>query len=236
MTFKICVSIPVRDIKKIHEDADKAKYEGADLIELRFDFLNSISFKDVRDAAKIVRSEGLPSIFTLRSEREGGFFPETKEAERANIILEALNHFDFVDIELETRNKLLGRIIKTAMNHGVKTIISKHNFKRTPKVEEILKVLRKERKLNAYICKYVSMARNLRDNLTVLEACLKFSGRKILFCAGELGIFSRVITPIYGSEWTYASLNEHTAPGQLNLQNMRNLASLFSSMSSNCLH
>ncbi len=38
---------------------------------------------------------------------------------------------------------------------------------------------------------------------------------------GELGIFSRIMCTLAGSFLTYASFEEKTAPGQLNIKKMR---------------
>ena len=43
---------------------------------------------------------------------------------------------------------------------------------------------------------------------------------------GELGIFSRIVCPLAGSFLTYASFEEKTAPGQLNIKKMREIYNL----------
>jgi 3-dehydroquinate dehydratase type I len=50
----------------------------------------------------------------------------------------------------------------------------------------------------------------------------------ISFCMGELGIFSRIMCVIAGSFLTYASLEERTAPGQINIKNMRDFLQILS--------
>jgi len=45
---------------------------------------------------------------------------------------------------------------------------------------------------------------------------------------GELGIFSRIACVLTGSFLTYASLEEKTAPGQINIDEMREIYHLFS--------
>jgi hypothetical protein len=62
------------------------------------------------------------------------------------------------------------------------------------------------------------------DNLAALEMCRSLSGhRRVVFCHGNMGRVSRVLAPLFGSEWTYASLKRgrEAAPGQIDLQSMR---------------
>jgi len=45
---------------------------------------------------------------------------------------------------------------------------------------------------------------------------------------GEKGIISRIFSPYFGGFFTFASIKELTAPGQINIEDMRKIIDLFS--------
>ncbi|MFX1589330.1 MAG: type I 3-dehydroquinate dehydratase, partial [Promethearchaeota archaeon] len=74
--------------------------------------------------------------------------------------------------------------------------------------------------------KLIFTAQKFEDNLIPLKLCkeLSHSNQKIIsFCMGSLGIFSRLMCVLTGSFLTYASLEEKTASGQLNIRKMREI-------------
>ena len=78
------------------------------------------------------------------------------------------------------------------------------------------------------IFKMIFTAQKFEDNLIPMKICRDLLERNkcksvISFCMGELGIFSRIMCVIAGSFLTYASLEERTAPGQINIRNMREI-------------
>jgi 3-dehydroquinate dehydratase-1 len=40
---------------------------------------------------------------------------------------------------------------------------------------------------------------------------------------GELGRYTRVVAPLFGSPITYASLTNESAPGQMDIENTKNI-------------
>ena len=43
---------------------------------------------------------------------------------------------------------------------------------------------------------------------------------------GEIGILSRILCVKFGSLWTYASMEDKTAPGQIKIEKMREIHQL----------
>ena len=76
------------------------------------------------------------------------------------------------------------------------------------------------------IIKIVTHAQVVEDNLRVLRL-IPYARKKeraiITLCMGELGKISRVMAPLLGAAWGYASLEKGTesAPGQLTAEEMR---------------
>jgi 3-dehydroquinate dehydratase type I len=77
--------------------------------------------------------------------------------------------------------------------------------------------------------KIVTLARRPEDNLRVLEliafARESFDTRAVAFCMGPLGKWSRAVSLLLGSPWTYVQLPGQgaAAPGQYSAKEMRAL-------------
>ena len=84
----------------------------------------------------------------------------------------------------------------------------------------------KPKKHQNYIYKVIFTAQSFEDNIIPLRLCKEFSNsthKLISFCMGTVGIFSRIMCVTVGSFLTYASLEEKTAPGQINIDKMRDI-------------
>jgi 3-dehydroquinate dehydratase type I len=135
--------------------------------------------------------------------------------------------FDYVDIDLSIASV---NTIQKLKDLGGGVIISHHNLTGTPSEERLLAILRSEMDLGGDICKIVTRATHPNDNLTLL----KFVGdnsqrtRIVSFAMGKLGIPSRVLSPIFGAEFTFASLDNQlsTAEGQLSIDSLRDAWSI----------
>jgi 3-dehydroquinate dehydratase-1 len=66
------------------------------------------------------------------------------------------------------------------------------------------------------------MPRNIQDTLTVLEVLSRVSNT-IGISMGDLGKYTRVVAPLFGSPLTFASVDVESAPGQLNINTTRNI-------------
>ena len=79
-------------------------------------------------------------------------------------------------------------------------------------------VVRRQSEAGADICKLVTTATSFEDNLSVLQLIPEFPKlRLVSFAMGPLGLMSRVICPLVGGEFTYASIEKgkEAAPGQI---------------------
>jgi 3-dehydroquinate dehydratase type I len=120
-----------------------------------------------------------------------------------------------VDIELSTDN--LARIVKLIKKH-TKCLLSFHDLKGTPPLDELKKVVQGQLKAGADICKVVTTAQKIEDNWKVLQLISESPEvRLVSFAMGPLGTVSRVFCPLVGGEFTYASIEtgRESAPGQL---------------------
>ncbi|KPV63555.1 MAG: 3-dehydroquinate dehydratase [Candidatus Bathyarchaeota archaeon BA2] len=218
MTIKICVSVPPKTVAEALNLIEKAENQHADFIEVRLD-----SLKKHNELANIANCSNTPLIATNRSTNYQGNFSGS-EIERKKILIDAArNGFEYVDVELSTPR--LKEIVGNLRGMGVKPIISFHDFDETPSSSQLKEILRREIDSGADVCKIVTTARLVEDNLTVLDFVSKASknARIVCFSMGDLGKPSRLLSPVFGAFFTIASLESgrKTASGQLTIGEMR---------------
>ena len=218
MIAKICVSILPETSTEASNLVEKIGNYKADFVEVRLD-----RFKDFGKLADIAENSKMPLIATNRSWNCQGKFVGSKTQSEQILLNAAKNGFEYVDIELSTPK--LKNVIMKLRQLGVKPIISFHDFDGTPSLAKLHKVLEKEIENGAEVCKIITTAKRVEDNLTVLDFVSKASGNAKIVCfsMGELGKPSRLLSPFFGAFFTIASLKrgKETAPGQLTIQEMK---------------
>lgn len=219
MIAKICVSIPPQTTAEALNLIEKAENQHADLIEVRLDYLKE--YEHLRDIAQCAKT---PLIATNKTTKCQGRFSGS-EAQRQKTLLDAVKHgFEYVDVEVSTPK--LKSVVKSYRELGAKSIVSFHNYNETPSLAQLRRILAREAASEADVYKIVTTARLVGDNLTVLDfvsrACSK-DVKLVCFCMGELGKPSRLLAPVFGAFFTYASLESgrETANGQLTIQEIR---------------
>ena len=210
---KIAIPIFEKNKEKVIEVADDCIKKGADIIELRIDGLKDPSSKIVNE---IIDEINFPLIATNRIKSEGGSF-EKSEKERIELLLNCADKADYIDIELQSDDKYIEKIKDT----GVKTIISYHDFEKTPELDEIFYIVKKEKELGD-IAKVAFMPNDLDDTLKIL-AILSHCNDTIAISMGDLGSYTRIMASKFNSPITFASGRDPTAPGQIDIETMKSL-------------
>jgi 3-dehydroquinate dehydratase-1 len=187
-----------------------------DLFEVRLDrFVNSI---DEVSAAL----NHLPArfIITARDPREGGANNLSLPRRRA-LLLQFLPRAAWVDVEFRSVRPL-APVLRSARAHGVRTILSFHDFKTTPSAACLDEIVDRAQSLSAGLIKVATRT----DTPAELARLLDFSERHRLTAnimpmgMGKLGRKSRL--HLARQEWpTYVHLGSPSAPGQLSLRDLR---------------
>lgn len=209
----VCVPIFEKDEKSVFKAAKNAANNGADILELRIDAMEDPLSVDVKG---IINDIEHPVIATNRMKAEGGFFKGTEE-ERVKILIESAEYAEFIDIELQTEDKYLSKVIKASKS----TIISYHDFKGTPPCSELLNVVRRELEIGD-IAKFAVMPTSINDTLVVLEVLSQVENT-VGISMGDIGKYTRVVAPLFGSPITFASLDKESAPGQMDIKNTKHI-------------
>ncbi len=200
---RICAAIVNDNLKALQEVEPLV-----DLFEVRIDLIGDSWQEFTTHLRK-------PWIACNRSANEGGNW-QGNEARRVEQLLQAVElGADMVDIELNTKN--LENLLKLVKKRA-KCLLAFHDLEKTPPLDEMIEIVQKQLKAGADICKVVTTAKVVEDNLTVLQLISEFPGlRLVSFAMGTLGAMSRVLCPLLGGDFTYASIEKgkESAPGQL---------------------
>lgn len=218
MTTRICVSILPKNNLEALSLIDKAEKAQADLIEVRLDCLETS-----RNLSELVKSTKVPLIATNKVVSEKGFFAGTETERQQTLLNAAKNGFEYVDVDLSSpkHKETIGKL----KSLGAKPIVSFHKFDGALSSSEMEKVLEQEIASGAIVCKIITTAKKNEDNLTALNFVSSMSSKVklVCFCMGEQGKVSRLLSPMFGAFFTFASLEQgnETAAGQMAIQEMR---------------
>ncbi|NLM42439.1 MAG: type I 3-dehydroquinate dehydratase [Clostridiales bacterium] len=225
----ICIPIISEDETHLVDEVNKVIKMKPDAIEWRVDYFESIKdFSKVNHILKIIRikTDDIPIILTCRSHEEGGYKNIDDEV-KLKLFEGAIKsgYVDAIDIELAFGKEKIEHIKSLATKKGVKLILSYHNFVETPSEEFMMRKIKEEITYGADIPKIAVMPKEQGDVLKLLSvtynARKKISNPLITVSMGSLGFISRFVGCIFGSDMTFASGVNESAPGQMPIEEMR---------------
>jgi 3-dehydroquinate dehydratase-1 len=208
---RICAAIVNDNLEAI-----KGVEPLVDLLEVRLDLIGSRWQELVRHLEK-------PWIACNRRAQEGGSW-RGSESKRIDELLSATGlGANIVDIELSTPG--VSGVVR-GLKGRAECLLSYHDLKETPPLERMREIVRHQLSAGADICKLVTTARNFTDNMATLQLIADFpESRIVAFAMGDLGYPSRILGPLVGSYFTYASIEEglESAAGQITVRDLRNI-------------
>lgn len=223
----LTVAISGSTVKEMGAQAERAKAAGAEMLELRADYLEGLEWKKVKRALKALLATELPVIVTCRDKAEGGvgnWPPEVRTEMLAGAVCKGAS---FIDCEYANflKPEVCDRLTAVLEdNPGCRLILSSHNFE--GKFDDIQGLHDEIKSVSsAAIPKLVYTAGHINDCFEGL-ALLEESGDDLIVLAmGQGGMMTRVLAKKYGGFLTFASLSsdEATAPGQVEISEMKNL-------------
>jgi 3-dehydroquinate dehydratase/shikimate dehydrogenase len=207
----ICVVIGRTRHKMILVEVQEAAKRGAQMIELRLDFLARAP-----DFKRLLANKPCAMVATVRRPQDGGRWNGTEEARKTLLRHAIISGFDWVDIETDVANDI--RRFGT-----VKRIVSYHNLREVP--ADLEKIYERMCAQDADVLKIAVTAQTPADNLRVLSLLANPPRPTVAFCMGDLGIPSRILGARYGAPFTYAAFNKErgVAPGILSFDELKNV-------------
>ncbi len=120
MNNRVCASVIGRDLTEVEEMIKRAESGGADLIEIRFDYLRKeLRAKGIRDLTH------LPLVASDRLASQGGLY-RGREEDRQKVLLDAAESgFNLIDFEIDTPQ--IEKVVDNFRGRGAKLILSWHS-------------------------------------------------------------------------------------------------------------
>ena len=229
---KICVCIGHADASEAASAALLSCDHGELLLELRIDMLAepALGQRIIRRIRR--RHPDAVVLATCRRRQNGGRFRGTVQEQQALLRAAAEAGARLVDLEIETVEEDPRAV--ASFQDLAATLVSYHNFEKTPALGP---VLRRLEKAGADYYKIATTVRKPSDNLKLLALCRE-RGNLVVAGMGETGAASRLLSPSYGGLFTFAAPDprrramarrtakptaQPTAPGQLLASDVRQL-------------
>ncbi len=213
---RICAVIVDDDLKAV-----KMVEPLVELLEVRIDLIGN-------GWREMVRQLDRPWIACNRSAGEGGRWGGDEAARIGELARAVELGAAVIDIELGTKNlKEVMRLI----GERVEYLLSYHDFNSTPPFEDMRGIVQRQLEAGADICKVVTTAHKFEDNLAVLQLITEFRNTRVVsFAMGSPGFASRILCPLVGGDFTYASIVEgkESASGQITVGDLRKLYEMVS--------
>ena len=211
-------------------ECQTAKAQQPDLVEWRADY-----YEGAGDPAKVLEGlsalnenlEGIPLLFTLRSASEGGA-QILEDSTRLSVIEAVVSSglVALVDIEAASHLSLIEPVRQITHAQGVGLILSSHDFKATPSVEDMVERLVRAQSLGADVVKLAVMPQSREDVLNLMLASVKYHTRPeavhavTISMSGD-GLISRLAAAFSHSVITFCAGKGVSAPGQVPAEDMR---------------
>jgi len=208
---RICASIISNDLQAV-----RGVEPLVDLFEVRIDLIGD-------DWRELVKQLKKPWIACNRSADEGGSWRGSESKRREELLSAVEMGASIIDVELVTGN--LKEIVK-AIKKRSKCLLSFHDLKGTPTLDRMREIVQREMEAGADICKVVTTAQRFEDNLAVLQLISDFPKTRVVSLAmGPLGFASRILCPLVGGDFTYASIEagRESASGQITVRDLRKI-------------
>ncbi|TNU79842.1 type I 3-dehydroquinate dehydratase [Lactococcus lactis] len=211
---KIVVPIMLTELAEL-EKVSVSDYRTADIVEWRADFLSADEILEM--APKFFEKfKESKILFTLRTVREGGNI-QVSEKKYLQILEEILTYNPaYIDVEFFTH----GPSFAALKDFRDKMVLSYHNFDEVP--SDLTNRLIKMHEEGTAFVKVAVMPERECDVLDLLQITrdmtLEYGEHFISMAMGDLGRLSRISGYLTGSCWTFASLDNSSAPGQISLK------------------
>jgi 3-dehydroquinate dehydratase I len=231
----VCLPLVAAKKNDLLDQAAALKQLQPDMVEWRIDgYEGACDTADCLATLDALRTAigDMPLIFTCRIDAEGGLQP-IPQPTRQTLIDAAIQSgkVDIVDIELINGPVFIENVREAAERHGVKLILSYHDFDKTPEEDFIRGKLERAQALGAHIAKVAVMPGDYQDVLILLNATLKARTRTvkipmITMSMAQQGAVTRMAGGLFGSDITFAIGQASSAPGQIPIGELRQAMAL----------
>ena len=218
--MKIVVPIMPKNLEEA-QSIDISKFDEVDIIEWRADFLDK---DDIMTVAPVIfeKFSGREIIFTIRTDKEGGNI-NLSDGDYVELLknINAIYHPDYVDFEYFSHKEAFQQMLDFP-----NLVLSYHNFDETP--ENLMESFSELTALAPRVVKVAVMPQSEQDVLDLMNYTRDFKTLNpeqeyAIMSMGKLGRVSRFAVDVFGSSWSFASLEQASALGQVALTDMKHI-------------
>ena len=210
--MKIVVPIMPKNLEEA-QSIDISKFDEVDIIEWRADFLDKDDIMTVAPAI-FEKFSGREIIFTIRTDKEGGNI-NLSDDDYVELLknINAIYHPDYVDFEYFSHKEAFQQMLDFP-----NLVLSYHNFDETP--ENLMESFSELTALAPRVVKVAVMPQSKQDVLDLMNYTRGFKTLNpeqeyATMSMGKLGRVSRFAVDVFGASWSFASLDQASAPGQV---------------------
>lgn len=221
---KLAVPITARDIAEAATQIAQATLAGAEILELRLDYLAEPGATLIAKLVSMVQDHSFEIIATCRPDWEGGKFGGSDNERFGFLKTAAQAGADWIDMELVSLTKHPQALVDILGVPPASLIISSHNFEGMPDDldQRLLDIAEKV----PGIAKIAYLAPSIHECFTALDILNAYvrQGQNIIALAmGAEGVISRLLAKKLGAYLTFAALEEGaaTAPGQTTISELK---------------
>ena len=226
----VCLPLVGDTRDKVIEEAQALVELEPDLLEWRIDGYEHV--EDIENCLSLLKEVrtiigDTALIFTCRIDLEGGMREISREIRlKLNSAVIESGDVDLVDTELCNDQEFVETLKSQTRKHGVKLILSYHNFEHTPSEHFIYAKLLEAQTAGADISKFAAMPKDHGDVLTLFNATCKARNEAVevpivAMSMGPEGAVSRVAGGLFGSDITFGIGMQASAPGQIPIKDLR---------------
>ena len=218
--MKIVVPIMPRSLEEA-QAIELSKFDDVDIIEWRADFLSKEAIMAVAPAI-FEKFAGREVLVTIRTDKEGGNIQLTDD-EYVQLLkdINAIFNPDYIDFEYFSHMDAFQQMLNFS-----NLVLSYHNFDETP--ENLMEAFSELTALAPRVVKIAVMPESEQDVLDLINYTRGFKTLNpeqeyATMSMGKLGRISRLSGDVFGSSWSFASLEHVSAPGQIALADMKKI-------------
>ncbi|KAK3003243.1 hypothetical protein RJ639_018185 [Escallonia herrerae] len=219
----VCATLECESKEEMMASMEKAKEEGADLVELCID---SMSFSHISEVEHLLKQRILPSIVSFRQNSAKSTCIGDSRKACLQVLRRAIElDVEFVEIELEVASDV---VLSELMNKrsNTKIIVSSYLNGGTPSKEKLGNLIACLQCTGADIVKVVIDVIYITDVAPLFHVLAHCQVPLIARAVGDRGLISQLLGPKYGALLVWGSLGGNSIPGLLSLVSIKQVYKL----------
>ncbi|EEF41656.1 shikimate dehydrogenase, putative [Ricinus communis] len=219
----VCTPLECETAGEMLSCMEKARGEGADLVELRVD---SMSFSHISQVEKLIKLRTLPAIVSFRPKTSKISSNGDSKKTCLQVLSLALDlDVEFVEMEYEVASDVSMAEYIYNRSSG-KLIVSSYVNGGKPSAEKLGNLIANLQSTGADVIKLVINVDYITDLAPVFKMLAHCQVPLIALAVGSRGLISQLLGPKFGGFLVYGSLRDKAVPGMPTLFSLRHVYKL----------